>query len=306
MENKAVILSSYEFMKRFNSEEKCVKFLENILWKHGIRCGYCKAKEVSKKNAKTGFFQCKKCRKKFNVRTGTIFHRSKIELSKWLYSAYLLQTARKGLSSLQLSKQIGVTQKTAWFMLHRLREACKYNKDFKLSGEVQVDETYFGGIDKNKKLSKRSKNKWEKERVMVQGLRSGNKVKTHIVNNKLRKTLIKNIEKNVVLGSHIMTDETYSYRVLKNHFLHSSVKHIENQYYKQGTTTNGIESVWSLMKRGYKGIYHHWSKKHLHRYLNEFTFRLDKGNCSISTMNRIESLIRNTANRRLTYETLSK
>ena len=140
MIKKAVILSSYDFLKKFNTDFKCLKFLEKTIWSEGGKCGYCNSKRVSKKNKKTGFFQCKDCRKQFNVRTNTIFHKSKISLRKWLYAIYLLQTARKGVSSLQLSKQLGITQKTAWFMLHRLREACK-SGSFKMSGIVSSDET---------------------------------------------------------------------------------------------------------------------------------------------------------------------
>ena len=140
---KALVLSSYEFLKKFNTEFKCLKFLEKNLWKNGIKCGYCNSKRVSKRNKKDGFFFCNDCKKRFNVRTNTIFHRSKIPLQKWLYASYLLQTSRKGVSSLQLSKQLGITQKTAWFMLHRLRQACKAGS-FKMSGSVTSDETYFG------------------------------------------------------------------------------------------------------------------------------------------------------------------
>ena len=140
MIKKALVLSGFQFLKQFKTEFKCLKFLEKNLWKNGIKCSYCNSKRVSKKNKKTGFYQCKDCRKQFNVKTNTIFHRSKLPLQKWLYASYLLQTARKGVSSLQLSKQIGVTQKTAWFMLHRLREACKA-ESFKMSGNVSSDET---------------------------------------------------------------------------------------------------------------------------------------------------------------------
>ncbi|MCZ0933106.1 MAG: IS1595 family transposase [Oligoflexia bacterium] len=122
---KAVILSSYEFLKKLNTEFKCLKFLEKNLWKNGVKCGFCGSKKVSKKNKKTGFHYCNDCKKQFNVRTNTIFHRSKLPLQKWLYASYLLQTSKKGVSSLQLSKQLGITQKSAWFMLHRLREASK-------------------------------------------------------------------------------------------------------------------------------------------------------------------------------------
>ena len=184
---KAVVLSNYEFLKKFNTECKCLKFLEKNLWKKGIKCGYCDSKRVSKKNKKTGFYQCKDCRKKFNVRTNTIFHKSKLPLSKWLYAVYLTQTGRTGISSSELSKKLGITQKSSWFMWHRIREVCKEDGVF-LSGKVQVDETWFGGLSKNKHKSKVKKEKsWKVSKAMVQGMRAGNQVKTKVIEKAIKK-----------------------------------------------------------------------------------------------------------------------
>lgn len=170
---KAIILSAYEFMKKFPTERKALRFFEKERWSKGVVCPFCKSKRITKR--KFPYYRCKDCRDIFTVRTGTIFHRSRIKFQKWLYAAYLLQTARKGVSSLQLSKQIGVTQKTAWFMLHRLREACK-EKGGLLSGNVQVDETYFWRLSKNKHKSKLKKEtSWKESKAMVQGMRAGNK-----------------------------------------------------------------------------------------------------------------------------------
>ena len=181
MRKKAVVLSSYEFLKRFNTEFKCIKFLEKNIWKNGVKCGYCGSKNVSKENKKEGFRRCRDCRKKFNVRTNTIFHKSKLPLSKWLYAVYLTQTGRKGISSLELSKKLGITQKSAWFMWHRIREACKEEGGM-LSGNVQVDETWFGGLSKNKHKSKLKKEtSWKESKSMVQGMRAGNKVKIKVI-----------------------------------------------------------------------------------------------------------------------------
>ena len=161
------ILSVYEFMKMFSTEGKCIRFLEKNIYKNGVLCDFCKARNVSKKNRKTGFHQCRECRKQFNVRTNTIFHRSKIELRKWFYAIYLFHRDRKGISSLQLAKQIGITQKSAWFMLQRIREACKAGSEL-LTGDVEVDETYFGGKNRNRHKSKKFKHKESlKAKVMV-------------------------------------------------------------------------------------------------------------------------------------------
>ena len=176
----AKVLSAYEFMRKFNTEDKALSFLEEAIWKGRVFCPHCKSKKVSNKNKDTGFRRCRNCRKQFNVKTKTIFHRSRIKISKWLYASYLLQTSRKGISSLQLSKQIGVTQKTAWFMLHRLREACKAGS-FKMSGDVSSDEAYFGGLSKNKHSSKKPKKKLQ-DKIMVQGIKADNQLKLFIVN----------------------------------------------------------------------------------------------------------------------------
>ena len=302
---KAIVLSSYEFLKKFNTEFKCLKFLEKNIWLEGEKCGYCHSKKVSKKNKKDGFFFCNDCKKRFNVRTNTIFHRSKIPLQKWLYAIYLLQTSRKGVSSLQLSKQLGITQKTAWFMLHRLRKACK-SKGGMFSGSVTSDETYFGGEAKNKHSKDKPKKQGKTDKIIVQGIKADNQLKLFIVNSPNKKTLQGNIAKSVEQGSTIQTGELKSYIGLDKHYNHFTVKHSSGEYVCpfSGASTNEIESVWALMKRGYKGVYHHWSKKHLHRYINEFSFRLDKGNCLIDTIDRVRSLVKGSVNKRLTYENL--
>ena len=328
MKRKAVVLSAYEFMKAFSSEEKAVHFFEQIRWPKDPICPSCHSKRISKR--KFPYYRCKDCRDIFTVRTGTVFHRSKIKLAKWFYAAYLLQTARKGVSSLQLSKQIGVTQKTAWFMLHRLREACK-TKSGMFSGIITSDETYFGGEAKNKHAKDKPKKKWTSDKTMVQGLLSDKQIKFFIMDRPGKKSLKGNIRDNVKKGSVIMTDELKAYKGLNKdfkhltvnhteghmdihispetfHFKHLTVNHTEGQYVNplSGATTNDIESVWALMKRRYKGVYHRWSKKHLSRYFDEFAFRLDKGSCQVDTIDRIKALIEGSLDKRLTYQRLIK
>ena len=142
-QKKAKVLSAYEFMQKFASKRKAVRFFEKSLWPEGITCPHCKSKRISERKNRLGVYQCKDCRKTFTIRTGTVFEDSKIPLRKWLYAIYLLQTSRKGISSIQLSKQLGTRQATAWFMLHRLREASKA-RSFKMSGNVQSDEASWG------------------------------------------------------------------------------------------------------------------------------------------------------------------
>ena len=244
MSKKAVVLSGYEFLKRFNTEFKCLKFLEKNLWKNGIKCGYCNSKRVSKRNKKTGFFQCKDCRKKFNVRTGTIFHRSKLPLQKWLYAVYLTQTGGKGISSLELSKKLGITQKSAWFMWHRIRKACKA-RSFKMSGSVTSDEIYFGGQAKYKHSKDKPKKSGLTDKTMVQGIKSEHQMVFHIVNSPNKKIIQGNIAKSVEIGSTTQTDEYKGYIGLDKHYKHLTVKHSAGEYVDKltGASTNDLESV---------------------------------------------------------------
>ena len=165
---KAKVLSAYEFMREFSTEKKAIEFFEKERWSNGVVCPTCKSKRIAKRQLP--YYRCKDCRNIFTVRSKSVFERSKIKMQKWLYAIYLLQTARKGVSSLQLSKQIGVTQKTAWFMLHRLREARKAGS-FKMPGDVSSDEAYFGGLSKNKHSSKKPKKKLQ-DKTMVQGIKA--------------------------------------------------------------------------------------------------------------------------------------
>ena len=195
---KAKVLSSYEFMQKFNTEKKAIEFFEKERWPNEVICPSCNSKRIAKR--KFPYHRCKDCMDNFTVRSNSIFNRSKIKIQKWLYTIYLLQTSRKGISSLQLSKQIGVTQKTAWFMLHRLREACK-SRSFKMSGIVSSDETYFGGEAKNKHSKDKPKKQGKTDKTMVQGIKADNQLKLFIVNSPNKKTLQGNIAKSVEQGS---------------------------------------------------------------------------------------------------------
>lgn len=301
----AKTISCFDFMEMFPTEGATIKYLEDKLWGNGRKCPQCSQIDNSTScKSKKGFYQCKNCRKEFSVKIGTIFESSRVPLKKWFYSIYLLQTSRKGISSMQLSKEIGVTQKTAWFILQRLREACGV-LDQKMYGVIEIDETYIGGKEKNRHESKKKQEgRGPAGKTPIIGIREreGN-IKGVCVKNTTKEVVHDLINNTVEKKSVIYTDEHRSYLGLKN-YKHSFVNHSAKEYVRDQAHTNGIESVWAVLKRGYNGIYHHWSKKHMQKYINEFMFRFNEGNCSNDTIDRIDSLLRLSKGKRLTYKGL--
>lgn len=300
-------ISTFELFKLFPDQDAARLYLEGRLWPQGPKCPCCGLGErVTARKGKPGFYLCNQCKEDFTVRTGTIFERSHVPLHKWLYAMYLLVTARKGISSMQLAKEIGITQKSAWFVLHRLREACGDDLT-KLQGVVEVDEAYFGGLEKNKhegKKLKAGRGAVGKSGVLAMRQRSGKMVAMQIEDAD-QNTLHGHIFDRVEVGSAIHTDEASAYKGIGGLFFdHETVNHGNGEYVRDGVTTNGVESVFAVMKRGIIGVYHHASKKHLGRYVDEFAFRLNDGKVERHTLDRLDSFVDGVAGKRLTYKAL--
>ena len=298
----------------FKDENTCKEYYANIRWNGKPICPHCGHDKVYKTDRG---YKCanKECYKKFSVTVGTIFENSKISLRYWFAAIYLCGTSKKGISSLQLSRQLNITQKTAWFLLHRIREMLKDKNPALLKNDVEVDESYIGGKEKNKHASKKRKNDFstvgEKrkantgraitDKAVVLGLveRNGRVIAKRIPDAKAE-SIIPVIEKHVEKGATMLTDEWYAYNRLSG-YTHKSIPHNLKIYVQGETHTNTIENFWATLKRGLYGIYHFTSKKHLDRYLDEFCARYNSRN--ISDEERFNQFL-GQSNSRLTYKSL--
>lgn len=269
-----------DILRTLHDEKSCREFLEDIRWSGTPKCPHCDTESathyrLTRNGEFHGKYKCRHCRKTFTVTVGTMFEGTHIPLYDWFYAIIQFLTHTKGISSVQLSKDLGITQKTAWFMLHKIR--CNLMEDpLKLidsfNGVVQVDETYVGGKTKGKIWQNQGRSL--KQKVPVVGLLTEEKVAAFVTENVSANTLQGIICALVVPGSIVVTDGLKSYTGLAELYRHEVVEHNKGSYKnKQGFHTNGIEGFWSQFKRGLKSTYHSVSRKYLQRYCNEFAFR---------------------------------
>lgn len=292
-----------DLIKTFPNEQSCIDHLESLRWDDSnVISPFVLSSKVYK--CANNRYRCKDTGKYFNVKTATLFDNSKIELQKWFLAIWLVTSHKKGISSIQLSKDIGVTQKTAWFMLQRIRNCFGFDNDNNLSNEVEVDETYVGGKNKNKHNAKKvegTQGRSVKDKAPVFGMvERGGKLNAKCVDDVTIRTLTQEIVR-YVNDATVYSDEWLGYNALKRIYDHQFIKHGAGQYVNGRVHTNTIEGFWSLLKRGIVGIYHFTSVKHLQKYVDEFVFRYNTRNGS--EVSRFNLLLSNTENR-LTYERL--
>jgi len=302
-------ISTFQLFQAFPNEEAARLYLESRLWPDGVICPNCKRGARITTRKRVGFYRCNACGNfDFTVRTGTIFERSKVPLHKWLYAMYLLVTARKGISSLQLAKEIGITQKSAWFVLHRLREACSTPEVIaKLKGIVELDECFIGGKEANKHEHKKLRaGRGPVGKTAVLGMRERDgRTLLCPVNERTMQAITARIHGNIELGTQLYTDDGIVFSDLNGLFFkHESVNHSAGEYARGAASTNSIESVWAVLKRGVYGTFHHVSPKHLGRYTDEFAWRLNEGNVKNHTLERLDSFVGAISGKRLTYARL--
>lgn len=292
--------SILEIIQTFPDEQSCIDHLEDLRWNGNVVSPFDETSKVY--NCKGNRYKCKNTGKYFNVKTNTIFDNTKLPLQKWFLGIWLVTSHKKGISSLQLGRDLNITQKSAWFMLQRIRQCFGLDND-QMEGEIEADETYVGGKEGNKHADKKNKNaQGGVGKSAVLGMvQRGGKVAAKKVEDTTYESLAFEIMKNVKEGASLYTDEYTSYNRLKRVYDHKVVKHNSKQYVKGRVHTNTIESFWALLKRGIFGIYHFTSKKHLQLYVDEFCFRYNSRQITESA--RFNLLLQNSE-KRITYKQL--
>lgn len=307
--------------RHFHDEAAAYKLVEARIWPNGPVCPHCGGVErISKmegKSTRIGTYKCYQCRKPFTVKIGTIFEASHVKLNHWLQAIFLIASSKKGISSNQLHRTLGVTLKTAWFISHRIREAMRDGKLGPLGGNgqiVEVDETYFGSRAEKRTTRtsgaafiKKGRSGPSNKRAVLGLIERNGSVRTFHVASATKENVAVLVTENIVLESMLFTDESRVYPTVGATFLdHMTVKHSAGEYVRGGVHTNTIESYFSIFKRGMRGTYQHCAEKHLHRYLAEFDFRHNsRVALGVNDEARAARILDGVVGKRLTYETTS-
>ena len=299
-------MSLLELAEKFPTEAAARKWFEEILWPNGDRhCPRCASLGTYRcKHAKMPY-RCRDCGKYFSVKTGTLMAGSPLPLRKWAYAIYLDMSSPKGVASTRLQHDIGVTQKTAWFMQHRIRQAFVPVRPLRFEGPVEVDEAYVGGKEHNKHARKRLRQEGGfAGKIPVVGLkdRATNRVSAYVVRSTDAVTLWRIITAHAGPGSEIYTDEYPTYKRLAPSYRHGAAKHRAGEWVRGDAHTNGVESFWAILKRAYKGTFHVLSRKHLQRYVDELAGKHNLR--SLGTMEKMQEVVVHMVGKRLTYRDL--
>ena len=296
-------ISLLDAVERFGTKEQAETFFVNQRWPDGVDCPFCDSDNIQERpTRKPQPYRCRDCRRDFSVTVGTLLHRSHIPLAKWAVAFYLYATNLKGVSSMKLHRDLGITQKSAWYMAHRIRESWNPIAD-KFAGPVEADETYLGGKEPNKHSSQKLRaGRGTVGKQPVAGLkdRKTNKVKAKAVSNTGASTLQGFVHMETHFGAQLYTDEAAAYQGVNRP--HEAVKHSVGEYVRDMAHTNGMESFWAMLKRGYQGTYHHWSVKHTDRYVSEFSGRHNQR--EQDTIEQMEGMAKGTVGKHLPYAKL--
>lgn len=292
----------------FHNEEAAYAYIEARIWANGRVCPHCgvadKSGKLAGKSTRVGVYKCYACRKPFTVKIGTIFEASHVQMHLWLQAIYLMCASKKGISSNQLHRTLGVTLKTAWFMSHRIREAMR-DDDLRAfgagGGTVEVDETFIGNAVPKKA---KARGGHHKNKVLSLVDRSTGAAKSFVVPDLKKETILPILRANIAREAHVMTDEARQYDQLAADFAgHDFVSHAADEYVRGNVHTNTIEGYFSIFKRGMKGVYQHCDKKHLHRYMAEFDFRYsNRVAVGVDDRSRADAALLSVSGKRLTYQ----
>ena len=292
-------ISLIDAVKAFDTEEKAEAWFIEQRWPNGIACPHCGGMNIAViANRKPQPFRCRSCRKHFSVKTGTLLHSSKLPLSQWAIAFYLYNTNLKGVSSMKLHRDLGIAQSSAWYMAHRIRGMWNAQAD-KFAGPVEVDETWIGGKEHNKHEDKKlNAGRGPVGKTPVVGMkdRDTGKVSATPVEHTDKPTLQAFVEDGIEDGAKVYTDEHPGYQDLENH---ETVKHSVKEYVHGQAHTNGVESFWAGLKRGYVGTYHQMSGKHLHRYVAEFAGR--HNDRPLDTRDQMGRMVQGAHGKRMRY-----